>query len=538
MLSRKIAAGLLFPSLALSGLDLRPLPSFGVEVLNFNVTEVALKRLYGTEAQQTEAQRLGQEMRRTLHRERLLALRGQGEITWQHQLVFTELLGKTFNESKHGNRNKHPAIPNDHVAVFSNDPAKGLTHVGVEGWHVDGNVVAMPHAATLIHAVAAVPNGDTFFAPLREAVQELRGRGYLRGQCTERAPPCRSNKSGWIDTGLPPLDDLVFQSKSKKEVQHPLIYAHPFTGEDTILAALGNLSGRYRQGCLAPALPTFREVRDNETEQVLDAIQQAIMATDRVLRWRWAPGDLIIPDNLAVAHQASSSTQHTPEEVGLRLMRRTTVTNERAPKKRPILHSLPHECVAEVLPDLEDGSAGKRHRHHCMFSLASLMDYQPGKFDSTEAARQRCRILSPLADLAMPTTPLRNAAAGHVVSSVGLPHWLGGLNEQGDKVVWYDGKQASDGWGQDSQLPWHEPSGQPNDCDGPGSEQCVFMGPDARWFDFACQPKVPFSDGTKRTTAGPEITWEDGVRREYDIHPLCSLDFYDDEAVQLGLRIN
>mmetsp|Transcript_134835 Transcript_134835/g.262603 ORF Transcript_134835/g.262603 Transcript_134835/m.262603 type:complete len:539 (+) Transcript_134835:39-1655(+) len=538
MRSHSIAAGLIFPSLALHGLELRPLPSFGAEVLNFNVTELARMRLFGTESEQTEAQRIGQQMRETLHRERLLALRGQGEITWQHQLVFTELLGKTFNESKHNNRKKHPAIPNDHISVFSNDPAKGLTSVGVEGWHVDGNVVSSPHAATLIHAVAAVPDGDTFFAPLREAVQELRSRGLLRGQCTERAPPCANSNNGWVNSGVPPLDDLVFRSGTNGDVQHPLIYPHPSTGEDTMLVALGSLSGRYSRGCLAPALPTFREVDDNETERVLDVVHDAIMKTNRVLRWRWAPGDLLIPDNLAVAHHASSSTQQAPEEVGLRLMRRTTVTNERTPKKRPILHSLPHECVAEVLFDSEGSSGGKKHHHHCMFSLASLMDYQPGKFDSTETARQHCRILSPLADLAMPTTPMRNTAAGHVVSSVGLPHWLGGVNEQGVHVVWYDGKSASTSWGLDGRLPWHEPSGQPNDCDGPGSEQCMFMGPDAKWFDFACQPKVPLSNGTKKVTAGPEITWEDGVRHEYNIYPLCSLDFYDNEAVQLGLRMS
>ena len=43
-------------------------------------------------------------------------------------------------------------------------------------------------------------------------------------------------------------------------------------------------------------------------------------------RWRWADGDLVMVDNLAVAHLASPGTQKPPtEEVGLRLMRRTTV---------------------------------------------------------------------------------------------------------------------------------------------------------------------------------------------------------------------
>jgi len=60
------------------------------------------------------------------------------------------------DETKHKNRKHHPNRPDPRVAVLSNDPTRGSVGVGVEGWHVDGNVVPVPHANTIIHAVHAI----------------------------------------------------------------------------------------------------------------------------------------------------------------------------------------------------------------------------------------------------------------------------------------------------------------------------------------------------------------------------------------------
>ena len=44
-------------------------------------------------------------------------------------------------------------------------------------------------------------------------------------------------------------------------------------------------------------------------------------------------GDFIITDNLAVGHEATPETQLPQEEVGLRIMHRTTVKGQHEPKK-------------------------------------------------------------------------------------------------------------------------------------------------------------------------------------------------------------
>ena len=49
---------------------------------------------------------------------------------------------------------------------------------------------------------------------------------------------------------------------------------------------------------------------------------------------QWRPGDFIISDNLALAHEASPETQLPSEVVGLRVMHRTTVQGQHVPRKR------------------------------------------------------------------------------------------------------------------------------------------------------------------------------------------------------------
>ena len=529
------------------------LPSFGSEVRDLDVPEFVARLEAGEAEAAAEAKWLSEE----LHRQRLLVFRGQGELPWQSQVAFSKVFGhgRLFNESLHGNRRAHPANPDDLVATFSNDIKYGATGVGVEGWHVDGNVVPVPHAVTLIHSIRAIEGGDTFFVPLREVTQRLREGGHLRGNCVERAPPCtaRASREPEIE-GAIALDDVAFRSAfagrfahpGAPDGGHPLIYPHPVTGHDTMIFGLGSLSGNFGRGVLQPALDAGARYSAKESDAVVETIEAAVRDTDKVLRWRWRSGDLLVVDNLALAHLAADGTQvkADDDDVGLRIMRRTTVEGRNTPSKRPYLHGLPHECVPEG-----DG-------HYCVFSLKRLAaersaaattreEEEEGgegspRFLSRLEATRLCKTLSPEAALAAPFTVARNGAAGRVVSGVASPHWLAADDAPNGVLAW-PSKATATARGLETSgdavepWPWHEPSAQPNDCEGPDKpETCVFIGPDARWFDFSCEPKK--ADAAAGVTPGPEITWEDGVRREYDIYPLCGLFIGGDEANMIGLR--
>ena len=53
---------------------------------------------------------------------------------------------------------------------------------------------------------------------------------------------------------------------------------------------------------------------------------------------QWKPGDFIITDNLAVAHEASPQTQMTVLDVGLRIMHRTTIAGKHFLSKQHSTH--------------------------------------------------------------------------------------------------------------------------------------------------------------------------------------------------------
>eukprot|EP00040_Diaphanoeca_grandis_P015938 m.81932 g.81932 ORF g.81932 m.81932 type:complete len:509 (-) comp25472_c0_seq2:381-1907(-) len=472
-------------TMAEAELVITPLPShaFGAEVHGLQLADISFKdRSYLADASMYQ-------LKEALHRHRLLIIRNQISIPWQTQLNLTSQFGSIFNESRHSNRKPHASIPDPRVARFSNNPEEGLTGIGIEGWHVDGNCVPIPHAITLIHCIMAIPNGNTRLVPLKEVVSTLRERNQLE-----------------------PLESINFHSATDNTISHPLVYPHPSTGEDTMMFGLGSLSGQYSDadtGVMSVAA----------TQGVMDVIENAIETAGDVLTWDWREGDLLILDNLALAHMAVPNTQDSHTQVGTRLLQRTTVEGQRLPTQRPSITQLHHKaCMVENMTGYDDVV--------CMISLFDQLPQTLGGFLSRDEARGACRqLVSPDADLAMPTTPARNNLATSLVDALEEPHWLGADEFPPRVVHWFDGghMQLNDSDELPWESPWHLPSGQPNDCDGPGSETCMFIGPNGAWFDFACGPKL-VEEGTTQT-AGPEVTWREGYRREFSVFPLCQLKF-------------
>ena len=189
-----------------------------------------------------------------------------------------------------------------------------------------------------------------------------------------------------------------------------------------------------------------------------------------------------------------------------------------------------HGCITE--------DVGEESSLFCVHSLAPR-DHTPGSprhpnagptntFPSRDAAATECmtRGYDGLLDV---TTVERNKLAAQIVDSLGVPHWLGGDDSPNGVVTWSDRTEHSE---QLFVTPWHKLSAQPNDCDGPGSETCMFMGPGGAWFDFACRPKT--RNVEIGITAGPEIGWVTGAgevreKMEYSIWPLCGGNVLDEE---------
>lgn len=395
-----------------------------------------------------------------LHKHRILVFHHQN-ITSKEQIEFGELFGPLYNQAHDINRKEFGKNIDPRIAIFSNDPAHGVVGVGIEGFHVDGNVAPVPHKATMIYCKNAIKGGDTLFVPLNEVVKNFEG-------------------------GSDQLDGIYFRSSHVPDNIHPIVYPHPSTGKDTMMFGLGSLSGLY--------MHYGKEMTKPQTNAIIKLIETTIQKVGPY-QYQWKNGDLVMVDNLAVAHLAVAGTQST--ENGIRIMRRTTLLGSNTPSLRRPMESFPHRCDTSV----------------CIVSLAKYVDYELGKFDSRDASRRLCKYaLHPEADLVSISTLSLNMMATSLIRETAVPHWIN-ANEENHKITWLDG--SVDEW---SHHPWHVESGQPNDCSGPGSEPCVFIGPGGQWFDFACAPKTSPDD-----TPGPEITWTTGKRRMYNVYPMCQL---------------
>jgi len=436
---------------------LRPLTEvFGAEVLGINVDLIDKQC----------AEKLKQES----YMYRFLLFRNQ-ELSWQNQIRFTGLLGTPFSETKSINRKPHHKIPSEYLGIFSNDPEQGLTGVGIEGWHMDGSITAIPHAFTLIYCVSSSKNGPTLIVPLREIIDLLteEERSYL--------------------------ETIHFVSGYNSSVTNPLIYQHPVTNEDTLLLALGPLSGQYMQTLSESKTP--RILSKDETKFIVDLLESRILGSNLIYSHHYKPKDLIVLQNPSIAHIAGPGSQVSASISGLRLMRRSTVRGTMKPNKTSRIQ---YRCTDSSPED----------EAYCFFSLKDSVYYpRIGKFETQSVARQRCRNINKNADLATITSLEQNSIAAGIISSTNAPHWLNGTNPNGREVFWNDKKGEFTNWDPDS--------GQPNDYDGP--ELCVAIGPFGRWFDLTCGPKTaPGSD------PGPVMTWEDGTRQVFNVYPLCGVE--------------
>ncbi|OWF54716.1 uncharacterized protein LOC110441476 [Mizuhopecten yessoensis] len=434
------------------GYTLRPLSSkFGAEVTGVDLTTV----------NQSCADALKQEALMY----RFLLFRDQ-DLTWQEQIKFTNLLGAVFSETSSLRRPFHPKTPDPRIAYLSNDPLEGIPGQGVEAWHVDGNSVPAPHQFTLIYCVSATRNGPTLIVPLKEIVDMFTPE--------ERAF----------------LDSIRYVSGNNESITMPLIYKHPVRNYDTIVVALGLLSGQYilRQDDHDTILSK------EETQRIKDLIEAKIIGSNLIYSHQYKSKDLLLLNNPSVAHIAGPGSQNPVEVAGLRLMHRSTVRGDRPPSKTS---SIKYACA-----QFEPFASG-----YCLFSLKDSVFYpRYGFFDTRDAARQRCKSIDEGADLATIPNKKWNNLAKTIIERTGVPHWLNGTNPQEEDVFWGEVKSEFTNWHRE----------QPNDHDGP--EVCLIMGPFGTWLDLACEPKTqPGAD------PGPVITWEDGVRRKFNVYPLCGV---------------
>jgi len=201
----------------------------------------------------------------------------------------------------------YPTRPHPSIARHSNDDRYGYKHTAcapqhrARPWHVEGLHMHSPFRYTVFEGITKGRHGGgTVFLPLRELVeaQPPRVRREWKGLLMET----------WAGT------------------THPLLYRHPVSGEPTLALHMHeNLASSF----IDSVSQTRKSVQD-----VFAKLNLAIEA-HTPLNIDWEAGDVIIVDNMAVAHRAPDD-----DDIDLRILDHIDVFEDTMPPTMSFAYSI------------------------------------------------------------------------------------------------------------------------------------------------------------------------------------------------------
>lgn len=215
-------------------------------------------------------------LRATLLEYGLLVIRGQS-LTPAEQVAATNVFGKpeVFPVVR-GQLSSWPEI-----FRVASQPADGHVEVG-RYWHSDGSFRADPTPISFWYSVLqSEQGGDTLFTDLQQAYAELQ-------------PDIRQE----FDT---------LRTAHRNGVVHPLVLRHPKSGVPALYLNIGLTAGVLGYG-------------PEHSKALMDAVDRHYSRPGASYRHHWLPGDVVVADNLHIAHKA------TPiDPSSRRILNRTTV---------------------------------------------------------------------------------------------------------------------------------------------------------------------------------------------------------------------
>ncbi|MDT0344100.1 TauD/TfdA dioxygenase family protein [Streptomyces litchfieldiae] len=199
----------------------------------------------------------------------------------------------------------HPTVP----------AAEGQPHIlpvnGAEGirsnrWHTDVTFVRTPPKATTLRSLVVPPfGGNTLIANSAAAYRDLPrplrelADGLWAVHTNDYAEP-RNAKAA----------EHRRQCVSRKyQTAHPVVRVHPESGER------GLFIGGFAQRIVG--------LNADESRDILRILQSYVTRPENVVRWSWAPGDLVLFDNRITQHYAPDDYGDLP-----RLLHRVTVAGD------------------------------------------------------------------------------------------------------------------------------------------------------------------------------------------------------------------
>ncbi len=228
-----------------------------------------------------------EELKQALYRHKMIYLRDQHLTHAEHE-AFGARLGPfavdAYTQGVRGHREVHPIIKEA-------DTRSPSLFGG--GWHTDSPFLDEPPAITTLRAVEVPPfGGDTSWAncalAFRHLEQDLPGhaapaaRAHVGAQQLPHADACCSTSRSSSRTRKP-------SSAGLEGRYHPLVRAHPETGEESLY-----ICDTYTVG--------FEGMTTAEAKPIVDFLVAHCTQAAFTCRLRWTPGTVALWDNRAAMH--------------------------------------------------------------------------------------------------------------------------------------------------------------------------------------------------------------------------------------------
>ncbi|MFF7202605.1 TauD/TfdA dioxygenase family protein [Streptomyces sp. NPDC008141] len=201
----------------------------------------------------------------------------------------------------------HPTVPS--VDGRPNIlPVDGDEGIRANQWHTDVTFVRTPPKASTLRSLVVPPyGGNTLIANSAAAYRDLPDA--LR-ELADRLWAVHTNAYDYAEPKSEKAAEHRRQFVSTKyRTEHPVVRVHPESGER------GLFIGGFAQSLVG--------LSPSESRDILRILQAYVTRPENVVRWTWAPGDLVLFDNRITQHYAPDDYGDLP-----RLLHRVTVAGD------------------------------------------------------------------------------------------------------------------------------------------------------------------------------------------------------------------
>lgn len=182
-----------------------------------------------------------------------------------------------------------------------------------ENWHTDWSFQAEPPAATCLYGITIPPKGgNTEFANQIAAAAALPAalRNAVSGKLavhSAKLPYAPNGVYGDADRATDRSMDIRADASAEATMLHPLLSAHPDTGEERLFGTAGYIIG-------------IEGVPDDEALGLLMELAAHQTRPEFVYSHQWSAGTVLLWDNRSVLHRATGGYEGYD-----RLLHRTTI---------------------------------------------------------------------------------------------------------------------------------------------------------------------------------------------------------------------